>query len=141
MKQKQNTGAAKRPRIKKGDMVIVMSGEDARTRRQIDENGEGHTERETNRVPRRVLAVYPRTSQILVEGVNVVQRSYKKGAHPDFPDGGIHDKEMPIHISNVMLADPKTGEPTRVGVRTETRPDGSARRIRYAKASGTDLKD
>jgi large subunit ribosomal protein L24 len=112
-----------RPRIKKGDMVVVISGAD---------KGEK---------PRRVLAVYPQENRILVEGVRVARRSYRKGANPNLPQGGIHEKEMPIHISNVMLADPKTGEPTRVSVRYETDRSGRQVRIRTARRSGTDMKD
>lgn len=150
MKQKKNTSPARRPRIKKGDMVILMAGADKRKRSMVEEQqGEGEVEMreergELNRVPRRVLAVYPKTNQILVEGVNVAKRSYKKGMHKDFPEGGIHDKEMPIHISNVMLSDPKNGKDrpwSRVGVRIEKGTDGRVKRTRYAKASGTDIKN
>ncbi|MBC8145650.1 MAG: 50S ribosomal protein L24, partial [bacterium] len=97
MSQK-NTSAAHRPRIRKGDSVVVITGAD-----------KGKTGR--------VLAVYPRESRILVEGVRVAKRSYRKGANPSLPQGGIHEKEMPVHISNVMLAHPKTGAPARLGVR------------------------
>jgi large subunit ribosomal protein L24 len=123
MKQKTNQAPGGRTRIRKGDEVIVISGSKAN--------------RET---PRRVLAVYPQTNRILVEGVGVAKRSYKKGSNPDLPQGGIHDKGMPIHISNVMLVDPKNGGPTRIGMKVETK-DGKTIRTRFAKASGTDIKD
>src|SRR3954469_20821663 len=122
MKNTSNTTPAKLPRIKKGDEVVVISG-----------SSKGKSGR--------VLAVYPKTHRILVEGVQIAKRSYKKGANPDFADGGIHDKAMPIDISNVMLADPKTGAPTRVGMQVETKKDGSTVRVRVAKASGTAFKD
>ncbi len=122
MKQKLQTKPSKLPRIKKGDTVVVISGSNK------TKSG-------------RVLEVYPKTSRVLVEGVAVAKRSYKKGANPELPDGGIHDKEMPINISNVMLADPKGGAPTRVGIRTETSKDGKETRVRYAKGSGTAFKD
>jgi large subunit ribosomal protein L24 len=117
---KKNKQMGKRPRIKKGDQVVVIAGADKGT--------EG-----------RVLAVYPEKNRILVEGVAVAKRSYKQGQNPNLPQGGIHDKGMPIHISNVMLVDPKSGDPTRVGVRTETTKEGTSRRIRFAKASGVDI--
>ncbi len=68
-----------------------------------------------------------------------MKRSYRKGVNPNLPQGGIHEKEAPIHISNVAIADPKTGKPTRVGVRTEAGKDGQTERVRYAKASDTIL--
>lgn len=117
--------AERRPklRIKKGDMVLVIAGAD----RDLTK-------------PRRVIAVYPRTERILVEGVRIVKRAYRKGAHPDLPQGGIHEKEAPIHISNVALVDPKSGGPTRVGIDVREGKDGKAERVRVAKASGTILK-
>src|SRR5687768_18583178 len=97
MSQK-NTAAAHRPRIKKGDSVVVITGAD-----------KGKTGR--------VLAVYPRESRVLVEGVRVTKRAVRKGANAALPGGGILEQEAPIHISNVMLAHPKTGAPARMGVR------------------------
>jgi large subunit ribosomal protein L24 len=122
MKNTDNKNLAKLPRIKKGDDVVVITG-----------SNKGKSGR--------VLAVYPKTHRILVEGVAVAKRSYKKGAHPDLAEGGIHDKEMPIDISNVMLADPKTGAPTRIGIKVETQKDGSTARVRVAKSSGSVFKD
>ncbi len=124
--EKTNT---KKSRIRKGDFVIVISGEGS----ERDKNN--------NHIIRRVLAVYPKADRVLVEGVNMRKRSYKKGANPTAPDGGIHDKTMPIHISNVMLVDPKEKTPTRVGVRLEQGSNGETRRVRYAKASGADFTD
>lgn len=120
MKKIQKTVTGKRPRIKKGDEVMVITGEDKGTQG-------------------RVLEVYPDKNRILVEGVAIARRSYKKNVNPNLPQGGIHDKGMPIHISNVMLVDPKSGNATRVGVRTETTKDGKTQRIRFAKASGADI--
>jgi large subunit ribosomal protein L24 len=122
MKKTQKTVKGKRPRIKKGDEVIVITGEDKGTQG-------------------RVLEVYPDKNRVLVEGVAVARRSYKKGVNPNLPQGGIHDKGMPVHISNVMLVDPKSGDATRVGVRTETDKEGKIRRIRFAKASGADFSN
>jgi large subunit ribosomal protein L24 len=122
MKKTLEQTAGGRTRIRKGDEVIVITGSDK------------------SATPRRVLAVYPKIDRILVEGVRIATRSYKKGSNPDLPQGGIHKKEMPIHISNVMLVDPKDGGPTRIGVKSETK-DGRTIRTRFAKKSGTDIKD
>ncbi len=122
MNQAEHTKAAKLPRIKKGDEVEVITG-----------NSKGRTGR--------VLAVYPKKNRVLVEGVNVGFRHYKRGASAQLEQGGIHQKEMPIHMSNVMLLDPKSGKGTRVGIQVTTTPDGKAKRVRYAKASGTTFKD
>jgi len=111
----------KRPSIRKGDEVIVITGDDKGKKA-------------------RVLEVYPSRSRVLLEGVNVASRSYKKGANPNYPDGGIHKKELPIHISNVMIADPKTGEASRIGVKQTEGKDGKVVRVRYAKSSGAELK-
>jgi large subunit ribosomal protein L24 len=94
--------------VKKGDKVRVISGKD-----------KGKTGN--------VLAAYPKESRVLVEGVNIV----KKHAKPSQvnPQGGILSFEAPIHVSNVMPIDPKTGNPTRVGYKTV---DG--KKVRVAKS-------
>jgi large subunit ribosomal protein L24 len=117
----QNSKSHKKPRIRKGDHVVVIAGAKKGT-------------------TGRVLAVYPKTDRILVEGIAIAKRAYRRGANPNMPDGGIHEKEMPIHISNVMLVDPKSNAPTRVGVRVETDKDGNTRRVRVAKRSGADIQ-
>ncbi|MCL6444702.1 MAG: 50S ribosomal protein L24 [Alicyclobacillus sp.] len=97
--------------VKKGDKVVVIAGKDK------SKSG-------------RVLAVFPREQRVLVEGVNIVKRHTKP--NPANPEGGIIEKEAPIHVSNVLLADPKSGAPTRVGYKFLE--DG--RKVRYAKKSG-----
>ena len=96
--------------VKKGDKVIVISGK--------DKGKQGV-----------VLEAYPKKDRVLVEGVNIV----KKHAKPSQanPQGGIFDQEAAIHVSNVMIIDPKTGNPTRVGYQTV---DG--KKVRVAKKSG-----
>ncbi len=79
-----------------------------------------------------VLQVIKDKDRVLVEGVNIVQKRVKPTT--ENPQGGIIEKEAPIHISNVMLVDPKTGEPTRVGYKTK---DG--KKIRYSKKSGEQI--
>jgi large subunit ribosomal protein L24 len=123
MKQNKKT-AGVRTRIRKGDEVVVVAG----AKKDLS-------------TPHRVLEVYPSEGRILVEGVNVVKRAYRKNTHPSFPNGGMHDKTLPIAISNVMLADPQTGEPTRIGVRYETTKEGKEVRVRYSKRTGNAFKD
>ncbi|WP_143232544.1 50S ribosomal protein L24 [Alicyclobacillus vulcanalis] len=98
-------------RVKTGDKVVVIAGK--------DKSKQG-----------RILKVYPKEGRVVVEGVNIVKRHTKP--NPQHPEGGIVEKEAPIHVSNVMLVDPKTGEPTRVGYKFLE--DG--RKVRYAKKSG-----
>jgi large subunit ribosomal protein L24 len=98
-------------RIKKGDKVVVITGKD---------------KKKTGLV----LTVYPKGSRVLVEGVNLVKKHAKPSAQN--PEGGIIEKAAPIHISNVALADPKTGLPTRFGYKFLA--DGT--KVRYAKKSG-----
>lgn len=97
--------------VKKGDKVVVIAGK--------DKNKSG-----------RVLMVYPKDQRVIVEGVNVVKRHTKP--NPAYPEGGVIEKEAPIHVSNVQLADPKSGKPTRVG--HKVLEDGT--KVRIAKKSG-----
>lgn len=112
----------KRIRIKKGDEVMVVTGRDKGT-------------------TARVLEVNPGTGKVIVEGVNIMKRHYRRGINANYPDGGIHEKEMPMDASNVMILDPSTGKPTRIGVRYEIDADGNRRRIRFAKGSGNDIPE
>ena len=100
--------------IKKGDNVYVLTGEDR-----------GKTGR--------VLSVLRTKGRAIVEGVNVVTKAAKPSAK--HPQGGLVKMEAPINISNIALVDPKTGKPTRVGIRIE---DG--KKVRYAKKSGQEIK-
>ncbi len=104
--------------IKKGDSVVVIAGDD-KNRSQ----------------PRVVLAVHPNDERptVLVEGVNMVTKHLKPNAQN--PQGGIVQEEAPVHISNVMLWDPKSKAPARVKRnRTET---GF---VRVSKKSGEAIK-
>ena len=113
-------------KIKKGDTVQVISGPQANRGKQG-----------------KVIAVYPDTERVLVEGVNRIKKHTKVGTSGrGAKTGGIITQEAPIHISNVMLVDPDTKKPTRVGIRTETvERDGRPKtvRIRVAKRSGKDI--
>lgn len=86
-------------RIKRGDEIVVLSGD-----------SRGHRGK--------VLEVLPRKNRILVEGVNKVKRHLKKGADQNAQDGGIVDREAPIHASNAMLAERYEARQTRSGEKT-----------------------
>lgn len=101
--------------IKKGDMVKVIAGE--------DKGREG-----------RVLEVERRKMTAIVEGLRMVTKHSKPTT--ENPQGGILKKEAPIHVSNLMLIDPKSGEPTRVGRKQEK--DGKL--ARYSKRTGDLIK-
>ncbi|HEY6795978.1 MAG TPA: 50S ribosomal protein L24 [Kineosporiaceae bacterium] len=113
-------------RIKKGDTVQVITG---------PKENKGKTGK--------VIAVYPDIERVLVEGINRIKKHTKVGqSGRGTKTGGIITQEAPIHISNVMLVDPETKKPTRVGIRTETvERDGRTKtvRIRVAKRSGKDI--
>jgi large subunit ribosomal protein L24 len=104
-------------KIKKGDTVQIISGKDR-----------GATGK--------VIAAYPTEQRVLVEGVNRIRKHTKvttgiRGAK----SGGIVTQEAPIHVSNVMVVDPETNRPTRVGYRR----DSEGRKVRVSKRTGKDL--
>ena len=101
--------------IKKNDTVVVLAGQD-----------KGKTGK--------VLKVLVDENCALVEGVNMVSKSTKPSAKN--PQGGIVKQEAPIHISNLSLVDPKSGKPTRVGIKVAE--DG--KKVRIAKKSGEEIK-
>ena len=86
----------------------------------------------------RVLRVDPEKQKVFVEGANIVKRHMRPRTLRDTQRaqelGGIIEKEGPIHVSNVMLIDPDSGEPSRVSVRRE-----GGRRVRVAKKSGKEI--
>lgn len=98
-------------KIKKGDKVIILAGKDK------GKNGE-------------VIQVFPVDLKVRVSGINIAKRHTKPGAAGGA--GGIIEKEMPIHVSNVSHIDPKTSKQTKVGVRVLK--DG--KKVRFAKKSG-----
>jgi len=100
--------------IKKGDKVIVITGKD---------KGKTGT----------VIEALPKRDRVVVEGVNIVKKHQKLTQMN--PEGGITEFEAAIHVSNVMLLDPKTNKPTRVGTKIE---DG--KKVRVAKKSGEIIK-
>ena len=104
---------AKKMHIKKGDQVIITEG--------AYKGKKG-----------KVLEVFPIKDRALVEGVNIIKK-HQKPTNED--KGGIVEREAPVHISNIMLVDPKTGEATRIGRKLV---DGKL--VRYSKKSGEIIK-
>ena len=96
-------------KIKKGDRVVVLTGKD-----------KGKTGN--------VVRVFPKEERVLVQGINIVHR-HTRPTQTD-PQGGIKNKEAPLHVSNVAVAD-SNGKPTRVGFRV----DGD-KKVRFAKSTG-----
>ena len=100
--------------VKKGDTVAVIAGDDKGKVGQV-------------------MKVDPRAGKVLVQGINRVYRHLRPSRR--HPQGGRIQKEMPVHISNVLPVDPKTNQPTRVGFRVKE--DGT--KERFAKKSGEAL--
>ena len=96
-------------KIRKGDKVVVLAGKD-----------KGRTGE--------VLRVMPKEDRALVRGINVVVRHQRQ---TQSQEGGLIRKEAPIHLSNIAIADPKDGKPTRVGFKVE-----GDKKVRIAKRSG-----
>jgi large subunit ribosomal protein L24 len=109
-------------KIKTGDTVVVIAGKDSKT----------VTKKGVESTTGKVLKVYPETNKVVVEGVNKVKKHQKPTQQNT--TGSIVEKEAPIDASNVMLLDPKTKTPTRVGYKME-----NGKKVRYAKKSGTVL--
>ena len=104
-------------KIKKGDIVAVISGEYAPEAGQPYKTGE-------------VLKVLPEENKVIVKGINLVTKHNRPSQAN--PDGGITKIEAPIHVSNVALVDPKTNKPTKVGYKVE-----NGKKVRVAKKSST----
>lgn len=107
-------------KIKKNDMVMVIAG-----------NSKGRTGK--------VLRVFPEKQRVIVEGVNLVSR-HRKPTQSN-PQGGITRQEAPIHVSNVMLLDPKSNEATRVGKAAIVDENtGKTRYVRRSVATGETIE-
>ena len=96
-------------KIKKGDDVVVLAGKDKGRKGSV-------------------IQVMPKDNKALVSGINMVRRHQRQTASQE---AGIVSKEAPIDLSNLALADPKDGKPTRVGIRLE-----EGKKVRFAKRSG-----
>ncbi|MCH7973307.1 MAG: 50S ribosomal protein L24 [Bacteroidetes bacterium] len=103
-------------KIHKNDNIVVIAGNDS-----------GKTGK--------VLKVFPKKSRVIIEGINIRKRHTKPTQNN--PKGGIIEKEAPIHISNIMLLDPKSNEPTRIGTQIILdEKTGKKKRARVSKISG-----
>jgi large subunit ribosomal protein L24 len=102
-------------RLKKNDKVKVISG--------------NHRGKEG-----KILKIFRDKERVIVEGVNIIKRHTRPTQKN--PQGGITQKEAPIHISNIMLIDPKANEPSRIGMQIITDDSGNKKRMRYGKKSG-----
>ena len=100
-------------KIRKGDKVVVLTGRD-----------KGRTGE--------VFEVRPDENKALVRGINMVKRHQRQTGSQE---GGIISKELPVHLSNIAIADPKDGKPTRVGFKILA--DG--KKVRIAKSSGAEI--
>ena len=108
-------GRLKKLHIKKGDTVYVITGE------YKDQQG-------------RVLEVLKNKDRAIIEGVNMVSKHTKPNSQN--PQGGIIKKEAAIHISNLLLVDPSTGKPTRIGRKLNEKN----KLVRFSKKSGEEIK-
>ena len=102
-------------RIRRGDRVVVITGADKGKRGEV-------------------LAVRPRENRAVVQGVNMAKRHTKPSGMGQ--PGGIIEREATIHLSNVMLVDPKTDKPTRVGFRVLDAGEGGGRKVRVNRSTG-----
>ena len=102
-------------KIRRGDKVVVLAGRDKGKRGEV-------------------VKAFPTENKVVVQGVNMVRKHQKQTANQQ---GGIIAKEAPIHVSNLAIADPKDGSPTRIGYKILE--DG--RKVRFAKRSGEVIDD
>lgn len=105
--------------VRKGDTVVVISGKDK------GKSG-------------KVLRVFPEDRRAIVEGVNMIKKHAKPNPRLGHK-GGIMEREAPVHVARLMLADPSTGEPTRIGYKFLDRADGGRRKVRVARRSGAEI--
>jgi large subunit ribosomal protein L24 len=103
----------KKFKIRKGDQVMILTGKSRGEKGKVDR-------------------IDTKSSRVYVSGLNIYKRHTKPGGA--YEEGGIIDKVMPVHISNVAILDPKTNKPTRIGYKIE---DG--KKVRVAKGSGAVL--
>lgn len=106
-------------KIKKGDKVQVITGAYKGTVAEV-------------------LKVLPKENKLIVEGVNVAKKHLKPTQAN--PDGGIVEKEMPIHVSNVMVYDEKAKQASKIGYKIEEDKKGNKTKVRVLKKTGATLK-
>jgi len=105
----------KKTRLKKGDRVKVIYG--------------NHKGKEG-----KILKIFRSKMSLIVEGVNIIKRHTRPNQKN--PQGGITQKEAPIHISNVLFIDPKANQPSRLGMQIIVDDAGNKKRMRFSKKSG-----
>lgn len=110
-------------KFKKGDMVVVIAGKD-----QYKEGSKKGKVRNTGKI----IKIYPEENKVLVEGINKIKKH--QGPTQQNEKGKIITKEAPIDASNVAILDPKTKQPSRIGIKVV-----NDKKVRYAKKSGTVL--
>ena len=120
IKQKTVKNVSRKINLRKDDLVMIIAGKDKGKRGKIQ----------------RVLR---KRNRVIVEGLNEVKKHAKPNQQQ--PQGGIINKAAPLHISNVMLVDPKSDKPTRVGRKVLKDADGNTSTVRVAKVSGAQLKN
>ncbi len=115
-----NLSGAVKTKLKKGDMVVIIAGREKGKQGKIKE-------------------ILKKKNRATVEGLNMITRHTKPTQKN--PQGGKTTEEGTLHISNLMLLDPKSGKPTRIGSKVSTdKKTGKNTITRYAKDSGTELK-
>lgn len=107
--------ASHRFKIRKGDEVLVISGNDRGKRGKV-------------------LKVFPNEDRVIVEGIHFIKKHQKP--NQSLPNGGIIEREGKVHVSNIKVIDPKSGKPTRIGHSFVEVDGGKKRRVRLAKVSG-----
>ena len=114
---KKSPGKTPSMKVKKGDTVLVLSGK--------DKGAKG-----------RVIAAYPQTQKVLVEGVGRVKKHTRiSTSQRGSQQGGIVTQEAPIHVSNVMVID-SDGNPTRIGYRED---EATGKKVRFSKRNGEEV--
>lgn len=106
-------------KIKKGDKVQVITGAYKGTVAEVSK-------------------VFPKEDKVIVEGVNIAKKHLKPTQ--ENPDGGIVEKEMPIHVSNIMAYDEKAKKASRIGSKIEEDKKGNKTKVRVFKKTGATLK-
>ena len=116
----KNSNKQTKLHIKKGDTVMVIAGDDKSTKDRVRTG--------------KVLEIFAEKNRAIVEGINMITKHMKPSAGK--PEGGIKKVEGSIHISNLMLVDPATGKPTRVG----RKADAKGKLQRFSKKTGELIK-
>ncbi len=121
--------------IRKGDMVFILSG--ALRRHETKKDGKDSSDSGSGKRVGKVLFVDRKKNTVLVEGFNIVKRHSKPSQANQ--QGGIVEKEAPIHRSRVALYSPELGGPTRIGTKFIEAPNGRKTRVRICTKTGSEI--